>query len=70
MRRQQKSMYKLKRQLLAGPYMVWIIGFILLPLAFILYYAITTAGGGFTFANIAAIADPVHVKSILLSFIK
>ena len=60
-------MYKLKRQLLAGPYMVWIIGFILLPLAFILYYAITTADGGFTFANIAAIADPVHVKSILLS---
>lgn len=60
-------MYKLKRQLLASPYMVWIIGFILLPLAFILYYAITTADGGFTFANIAAIADPVHVKSILLS---
>lgn len=60
-------MYKLKRQFLAGPYLVWIIGFILLPLAFILYYAITNADGAFTFENIAAIADPVHVKSILLS---
>lgn len=43
------------------------IGFILLPLVFILYYAITAADGSFTFSNIAAITDPVHVKSILLS---
>lgn len=60
-------MYNLKRQLIAGPYLVWMIGFILLPLAFILYYAVTTADGTLTFENIAAIADPVHVKSILLS---
>ena len=49
------------------PYLIWMIGFILLPLVFILYYAITAADGSFTFSNIAAIADPVHVKSILLS---
>lgn len=67
MRRLLKSMYKLKRQFFAGPYLIWIIGFILLPLAFILYYAVTSGDGGFTLANIAAIADPVHVKSILLS---
>lgn len=67
MRRQQKLMRKLGRQLLAGPYLVWIIGFILLPVAVILYYAFTTAGGSFTLDNIRAIADPVHVKSILLS---
>lgn len=67
MRRRLKSMYKLKRQFFAGPYLIWIIGFILLPLAFILYYALTTAAGAFTFENIAAITDPVHVKSILLS---
>lgn len=60
-------MYKLKRQFFAGPYLIWIIGFILLPLAFILYYALTTAEGAFTLDNIAAIVDPVHVKSILLS---
>ena len=67
MRRQWKSMRKPGRQLFAGPYLIWIIGFILLPLAMILYYAFTTADGAFTFENIAAIADPVHVKSILLA---
>lgn len=57
----------LGRQILAGPYLIWIIGFILLPLAMILYYALTDAAGTFTFENLAAIADPVHVKSLLLS---
>ena len=60
-------MRKLGRQLLAGPYLVWMIGFILLPIVIILYYAFTNASGTFTWDNIAAIADPVHVKSILLS---
>ena len=60
-------MRKLGRQLLAGPYLVWIIGFILLPIVIILYYAFTNTSGAFTWDNIAAIADPVHVKSILLS---
>ncbi len=60
-------MRRLMRQLLAGPYIVWIIGFILLPVAVILYYAFTSDTGGFTLENIAAIADPVHVKSIVLS---
>lgn len=60
-------MRNLGRQLFAGPYLLWIIGFILLPLAMIIYYAFTTSGGAFSFDNIAAIADPVHVKSILLA---
>ena len=60
-------MRNLGRQLFAGPYLLWIIGFILLPLAMIIYYAFTTSGGAFTLDNIAAIADPVHVKSILLA---
>ena len=67
MRRQWRSMRKSGRQLFAGPYLIWIIGFILLPLAMIIYYAFTTSGGTFTFENVAAIADPVHVRSILLS---
>ena len=67
MRRPWRSMRKLGRQLLAGPYLVWIIGFILLPIVIILYYAFTNTSGAFTWDNIAAIADPVHVKSILLS---
>lgn len=60
-------MHKLKRQLFAGPYMVWIIGFTVLPILMILYYAFTSADGGLTFSNITAIAKPVHIKALLLS---
>ncbi|MGN1155201.1 MAG: ABC transporter permease [Agathobacter sp.] len=60
-------MNKLKSQFLAGPYLVWIIGFIILPLAMILYYAFFNEDGGFTFDNIAAIADPVNLKAMGLS---
>lgn len=58
---------RLKRQLLTGPYLVWIIGFTVLPVLMILYYAFTTSRGSFTLDNIAAIAEPIHVKSLLLS---
>lgn len=60
-------MHKFKRQFLSGPYMIWIIGFILLPILMILYYGITDSSGSFTLENITAIANPVHLKSLLLS---
>lgn len=60
-------MRKLGKQLLAGPYIVWIIGFIILPVFMILYYALTDNTGVFTFSNIAAIAEPVHIKALLLA---
>ena len=60
-------MYKFKRQFLAGPYLIWIIGFIVLPILMILYYVITDSSGSFTLENILAIASPIHMKSLLLS---
>jgi len=60
-------MTKLKQQLLAGPYLVWIIGFIILPLAMILYYAFFNEDGSFTLENIATITDPVNLKAMGLS---
>lgn len=60
-------MRKLGRQMLSGPYLIWIIGFIVLPLVVIVYYALTTADGNFTLSNIMAIADPVHLRSLGLS---
>ena len=60
-------MRKLGRQLLAGPYLVWIIGFILLPVAVILYFALTGPEGAFTFSNVLAIGDPIHLKALFLS---
>ena len=60
-------MNKLKSQFLAGPYLVWIIGFIVLPLAMILYYAFFNEDGGFTLEHIASITDPVNLKAMGLS---
>ena len=56
-----------KRHLLAGPYLVWIIGFIVLPLLMILYYAFTDQNGRFTMDNIFAITNPTNIKAIFLS---
>ena len=58
-----------KRKWLTGPYLVWAVGFIILPLIFILYYGFTDEAGAFTFANVAAIADPIHAKALLNSLI-
>ena len=60
-------MNKLKRQLLAGPYLVWIIGFIILPLAMILYYAFFNASGTFTLEYISEIFTPINLKAMGLS---
>lgn len=60
-------MRKLKRQLFAGPYIVWIVGFTVLPILMILFYAFTAADGSFTFSNITAIAESVHLKALLLA---
>ncbi len=60
-------MRNLKRQLLAGPYILWMAGFILLPTVMILYYAFTTTSGNFSLLNISSIAFSVHLKSLVLS---
>ena len=60
-------MHKLKKQLLAGPYLIWIIGFIILPLFMIIYYAFSDGSGGFTIEYITAIATSTNIHAILLS---
>ena len=56
-----------KRSLLATPYIVWIIGFTVLPILMIVFYALGDGNGGFTLSNILAIFEPVHLKSLLLA---
>ena len=58
---------KLKNALLAGPYLVWMIGFIIIPLFFILYYGLTNDDGIFTFDNIKSMFNPIHLKSFFMS---
>ncbi|MCM1282440.1 MAG: ABC transporter permease [Muribaculaceae bacterium] len=60
-------MSRFRQQFLAGPYLVWIVGFILLPLLMILYYAFTGTDGGFTLSNLTAIASETNRKAMGLS---
>lgn len=55
---------------LSGPYLIWITGFILLPLLTIIYYAFTTESGGLTFNNIvSAVTDTANLKAFGLTLL-
>lgn len=58
-----------KTQILAIPYIFWIIGFTVIPLLFVFAKAVTVPAGGFSFDNLIAIFDPVHRKSLLMSIL-
>ena len=64
---------KNKSTLLAAPYSVWAIGFILIPLVLVIFYAFTNKTGSFTLDNIIAISESTNLKalglSVMLSFI-
>ena len=66
MRRQFMS--KNKTKLMLGlPYYFWSAAFVILPLFMVVYYGITDKNGALTFNNIASIAKPEHIKSLLLA---
>ena len=67
MRRRWVSMNK--RKLLTGPYLVWAVAFILIPLAVVLYYGLTNSDGQFTFENILAIGTVDNFKALCLSLL-
>lgn len=67
MRRQLASMNK--KKLLSGPYLLWSISFILIPLAMILFYGFTNSEGQFTFENVLAIGTVENFKALCLSLI-
>ena len=56
-------------RLLTSPYTAWALIFILVPLAMVFYYGFTDANGALTLANIKAIAEPVHSRSLLLAVV-
>ena len=64
---------KNKRKLLASPFVIWSVAFIIIPLGMIFYYGLTDKTGAFTLENIMSIASAQHSKalglSLLLSFI-
>lgn len=53
---------------LAFPYTIWMIGFIVIPILVVVYYAFTSKEtGGFTIENISLITQPEYIKSLWLS---
>jgi len=67
MRRPYPLKNKKRARILAGPYLVWAVAFIIIPLAMIFTYGLTSRDGGYTLANIASIATPEHSKALWLS---
>ena len=67
MRRPWESMNKSRNQFLAFPYIIWMIGFTVIPLLMIFFYGLTDRSGNFTFTNVLAILSADHMKALLLS---
>ncbi len=59
----------IKNRKLAAPYIVWMVVFILVPLAIIVYYAFTDKAGNFTLENLMLIGQysTVFVRSLILA---
>lgn len=56
-----------KAKWLSVPYLIWMIGFIIIPLIVIIYYGLTSSDGGFTLDNIAVILDPINLKALRIA---
>ncbi len=52
---------------LSYPYILWMGGFIIIPLIMIVFYGLTGKNGGFTFGNLTMITDPVNLKALLIA---
>lgn len=57
-----KRKSSLLRAAAAYPHIVWSILFIIAPMIFVLYYTFTDEDGGFTFENIANLANPDYLS--------
>ena len=60
-------MSRKRTRLLAIPYMIWVLGFTVIPLIFIVAKAVTDGSGSLTTENLFAIFDPIHRKALIMS---
>lgn len=59
---------KKSKYIVSSPFAVWIVGFIVLPICFVLYYAFVNESGAFTFENIKNVfTNAYSLKSIWLT---
>ena len=66
---QLKNKDKKIKRLLAGPYVIWAAGFIIIPLLMIFYYGLTDKEGHFTFINLANITTSENLKALGLALL-
>lgn len=59
---------RLRNKLVAAPYSIWMIGFIVIPLIFVVYYGLTNDANVFTLNNVVSFFNPIHFKSFLQAF--
>ncbi|TAH68176.1 MAG: ABC transporter permease [Anaerolineaceae bacterium] len=52
---------------LSFPYILWMAGFIIIPLIVILYYGMTTNDNNLTMDNIATILNPINLRALRLA---
>ncbi|MCR4697517.1 MAG: ABC transporter permease [Lachnospiraceae bacterium] len=67
-----RRLYKLKNRFvkwLSLPYVIWAIGFIIIPLIMVFYYGLTDKSGHLTFYNVANITLPVHFKALIIALL-
>ncbi len=57
------------RKVLSFPYILWMIGFTIIPLSLIFIYGLTDRSGNFTLSNVLSIFAKDHFKALLLSII-
>ena len=57
----------MSKKILSFPYILWMIGFTIIPLALLVFYGLTDRTGAFTLSNITAIATAEHAKALWLS---
>jgi spermidine/putrescine transport system permease protein len=59
---------KLTRNLYKIPYLLWILLFVIVPIALVLYYSFFNIEGDFTFTNYRKFFTPVYLQMTLSSF--
>lgn len=60
---------KNRRHIFAGPYIVWMTAFIIIPLLFVFYYGFTDAKGNFTLDNVLTITQSEYYGALILSIV-
>ena len=65
--RRRRPLKNKTRKWLAAPYSVWAVGFIIIPLFVILYYAFTSEEGALTLANFSYVLTKENLKALGLS---